>query len=257
MVGAFESPCLNDELSFHMIRFMAVLVGGSTRGRTGTAGVVLVAFGSLLGGCAAVGSIQNAGMFSTAPRSAGKVDISAQARTIIWGGSGSLHVEPWLTNDVSLPISLSGGWPHFAGGRVGVRHRQGRVVTLGGGVSYAPVWSYSTTCGRMVEDCDPLLLHAGGLDFELGLGNRWQWFALTFSFRPFFRLLGELGDRVGGFAGGAALELDFAFFVARRFALTVGLEGSILAPPVGVDGGDVFLPAVFSGAINIGVFWEI
>lgn len=221
------------------------------------AGVALVVVAVLLGGCAAVGSIQNAGMFSTLRRPGGKVDLSAQARTTIWGGSGSLHVEPWLTSALTLPLSLTGGWPYFAGGRVGVRHRQGRVVTLGGGFSYAPVWSYSTACGRGVPDCDPIRLNAGGLDFELGLGNRWQWFALTFSFRPFFRLLGEMGGPVGAIAGGGALELDFAFFVARRFALTIGLEGNLLAPPHGVDLGDVALPAIFSGALNVGVFWQL
>lgn len=183
--------------------------------------VVVVLFaGSLSAGCV---PIVNTGYLSSAPRRAGAVDLQLHA-----GGGyphygwGSVHVEPFASSKLSIPIGLSGSAVLDGGGgalRVGLRHRTTRLLKLGGGLG-----------GTASSDAS----FAGLLDFELGLGDRWERFGLSLGFRPTWIIPSAIVY--------FPFEVAAAIFVSRRWAVTLlayggpAVIGSVL-PARGVRTG--------------------
>jgi hypothetical protein len=172
-----------------------------------------------------------------------------------YGGGAALHVEPFLTSRLSLPVSLTAMSPLYAGGRVGPRFRIGERFALGVGGTFAPAFIRDDDCP---EDgpCSGTLrtAWASGLDLEVSAGRRWDWFELTWSTRLLCLWVGEYGVAPGEAPiGGFSMEVSLAFHVHRALALVVGLQGYLLAP----YGGDAGPGIVFSGTLNFRLFWQI
>jgi hypothetical protein len=94
------------------------------------------------------------GFVSVEPGERGQVDLSAAAgggghAEGGGGAAGTIHVEPYASPHTSIPMPRGGGGAAigFGAGRVGVRHRLDRPLTIGGGVSAG----YPTSVGPDFE----------------------------------------------------------------------------------------------------------
>jgi len=164
----------------------------------------------------------NPGYISMQPRQGGKVDFQAHVGSgYPYLGWGSVHVEPYATSKVSIPIGVTASYPGAGAGRVGVRYRATRILSVGGGAGISVL-------GLAVND-DFASIAYGLVDFELGLGNRWGKFGLSFAFRPTYLIPSPLVY--------LPVELGFAFYVSKSWALTVLINGGLVVGSVVWGGG--------------------
>ena len=175
----------------------------------------------------------NPGFISMQPRKPGAVDFQVNAGSgYPYLGWGSVHVEPYATEKLSVPIGLLGSYPGAGAARVGLRYRMTPVLTLGGGVGggfFAVEYSID-------GDSDTAAGGFGLVDLELGLGRRWGKFALSFAFRPTYVIPTPMAY--------LPVEFGFAFYLSKAWAFTLLVNGGLVVSDGGVGGG-------FGGGIGV------
>lgn len=142
--------------------------------RTGLLAVVGIA-----GGCLA--PPMNVGYVAMDPSRRGGVDVQGQVGgggelpSGLAGGGGAMHVEPFVTPKVSIPIgtavvgSTAGG---FAPLRVGVRHRATRFFAYGAGIGPGIVFDRGSVTA------------SAAADIELVFGLQRPWGGFSIGIRP-------------------------------------------------------------------------
>lgn len=155
----------------------------------------------------------NPGYISMPPRQGGKVDFQAHAGGgFPYLGWGSVHVEPYATSKLSIPIGATVSYPGAGAGRVGARYRATRILSVGGGAGVSVLGlSVNGNYGSAAY---------GLVDLELGLGNRWGIFGFSFAFRPTYLIPTSLVY--------LPVELGFAFYVSKNWALTLLVNGGLI-----------------------------
>jgi len=178
---------------------------------------------ALLGGC--MPPPMNVGYVAMDPSQRGGVDVQGQAGGGSWipgptgGGGAAMHVEPFVADDVSLPVGVGVGGS-FAGAhlpmRVGLRHRVRPFFAWGAGIG--PSFIFDRMFG----------VEAGVIDLELVFGRQWSRVGFSFGARPALSFTG----------------VDLTAFVLGDPTLAIRLVGDTsltLAVPFGgmiFEGGD-------------------
>ncbi len=223
----------------------------------------LVAFVMVLSACAPaplVGHVlhgpQRPGKVVLAAHGGGGVVIGAKDEGGIGRGAGGvLHVEPFATSRLSVPISIgaAGLWharlamleelermDGYASGRAGLRYRVGRRYTFGGGVGGGMVWGKTYDEERLADGSEARVARAltdgsAHLDFEWSQGRRIGDVRITFAQRlvwdvrnlVVFHLVSEIG--VAWYPTGQTVALTAAGYVGWTlpFPLWGGLTAGI------------------------------
>lgn len=148
------------------------------------------------------------------------------------GVGGAVHVDPFVTSRLSIPVSLSylrlwdaeSLWS--ATGRVGLRYRLGEYITLGGGLAAVVQQSDDTERKTFTNG-------SGQIDFEWSVGRRWSFVSISWAQRL-------LWDARNYFFVNLLSELSLAWYpTGKDLAITASPFYSITFPYFIMSGGGI------------------
>jgi hypothetical protein len=180
----------------------------------------------------------NVGYVTMDPSRRGGVDVQGQAGGGSWlpdplgAGGTAMHVEPFVTEHVSIPIGTGLGGSELGGNaplRVGVRHRAARVFAWGAGIGPSVMFDRSSIWASGVADVEVILgVQKPRVGFSFGLRP-----ALSFDAHNLFVYV--LGDPT------------LAITLVGQTALTIAVPSGGWVDTSGTLGGAGFM----SGALGV------
>lgn len=207
---------------------------------------------SIGAGCTPVVPPVNPGFVSVAPRRDAQVDVGVQAEGVAMcpliegcrgAVGGAIHVEPYATDRISVPLSVSGSGVFLESEvlavptRLGVRYRLGSGVAVGAGAGPSVLLVLGDSSGE-----PPAVLGGGNFDVDLAIGTTFSGGAVSFAARPAYSVMGTQSvETMHAFT----MPLEAAAMAFMRDNLALG--GSVVGGPtvtkdgmtVGAIGGTV------------------